>query len=260
MPRIRSIKPDFFLDEELALVSYQTRLAFIGLWCQADREGRLEDRPQYLKALIFPYDEIDMESTLERLSNHIKTVGEPFITRYLSKGRKYIQVNNFLKHQRPHHTEQDSKFPAQAPIATGSKTVTPRIKKVGKEAVIKEEEFLRKSLFERFWEAWPKKEDKAKCVQWWERHKPSPELVDLMIGKIEALGKTPQWENQQYIPGPYKWLYGRRWEDEITGGAPQEATYREIEQLLFDKRIQSTKEYTITDRKFPDGEPVWTLN
>ena len=29
----------------------------MGLWTQADREGRLEDRPMRLKASLFPYDE-----------------------------------------------------------------------------------------------------------------------------------------------------------------------------------------------------------
>lgn len=71
------------------------------------------------------------------------------------------------------------------------------------------------SLFDKFWETWPKKVDKAKCKQWWERNEPDEDLVDLMITNIEAMKKSSQWEDPQYIPGPYKWLYGRRWEDEL---------------------------------------------
>jgi hypothetical protein len=33
------------------------RLLFTGLWCLADREGRLEDRPAEIKAEIFSYDD-----------------------------------------------------------------------------------------------------------------------------------------------------------------------------------------------------------
>lgn len=112
--------------------------------------------------------------------------------------------------------------------------------------------------FDKFWEAWPKKEDKAKCVQWWERNKPDSALVDLMIKKVKELKATPQWEDRKYIPGPYKWLYGKRWEDEVIGGPPHEATFKEIEKLLYDEEILSTAEYTRTNRKFSDGEPVWT--
>ncbi len=40
--RSRNIKPDFFLNEDLAEVSHTSRLLFIGLWCFADRDGRFE--------------------------------------------------------------------------------------------------------------------------------------------------------------------------------------------------------------------------
>ncbi len=69
--------------------------------------------------------------------------------------------------------------------------------------------------FEQFWDVWPKKVDKDKCKQWWERNKPDKDLFDLMVTNIEAMKKTQQWEDPKYIPGPYKWLYGRRWEDEL---------------------------------------------
>ena len=54
MSRIRSIKPEFFLDEELAELSPLTRLLFVGLWTLADCEGRLEDRPKRIRAQLHP--------------------------------------------------------------------------------------------------------------------------------------------------------------------------------------------------------------
>jgi len=53
MARIRSLKPDFFKDEDLAVLPFEARLLFEGLWCYADKEGRLEDRPKYLKGVEF---------------------------------------------------------------------------------------------------------------------------------------------------------------------------------------------------------------
>jgi len=50
MPRIRQIKPEFYLDDELAQCSRDARLLFPGLWILADRAGRLECRPAKIKA------------------------------------------------------------------------------------------------------------------------------------------------------------------------------------------------------------------
>lgn len=110
MPRIRYLKPEFFSDEDLAELKYEARLTFAGLWCYADKAGRLEDRPKFLKAMIFPYDNVDIEKQLQSLA--IK----PFIVRYEAEGRRLIEIVNWDKHQKPHHTEADSKFPPTPPL------------------------------------------------------------------------------------------------------------------------------------------------
>jgi len=112
MARIRYIKPDFFTDEDLGCLPFHVRLGYQGLWCHADRAGRLEDRPKYLKSQIFPYDDVDMEEVLSTLSKNKTTFPEPFIERYEVNGRKYIQILKFSVHQKPHSTEKDSVIPA----------------------------------------------------------------------------------------------------------------------------------------------------
>jgi hypothetical protein len=116
MPRIRYLKPEFFTDEDLAELKFETRLAFAGLWCYADKAGRLEDRPKYLKAMIFPYDNIDIEKQLSILSEPKHGNGTPFVIRYKIEGKKYIQILSWDKHQKPHHTEADSKIPPGPPL------------------------------------------------------------------------------------------------------------------------------------------------
>ena len=49
MARARNIKPGFFLNEELGVLPPLVRILFAGLWCIADRDGRLEDRPKRIK-------------------------------------------------------------------------------------------------------------------------------------------------------------------------------------------------------------------
>lgn len=106
MARIRCLKPDFFFDEDLAELPYEARLAFQGLWLMADREGRLEDSPKKIKAMIFPYDKVDVDELLALLSQ------KPFIVRYALDNKRYIQIINFKKHQQVHHAEPVSKIPA----------------------------------------------------------------------------------------------------------------------------------------------------
>ncbi|CAG0943608.1 hypothetical protein ANRL1_01413 [Anaerolineae bacterium] len=114
MPRIRGLKPDTFKDEDLANLPVPVRYFFMGLWCYADKLGRLEDRPKYLKAELFAYDDFNVEAALELLANpQIQDrPNKVFIRRYTVNGRKYLDIPNFLKHQRPHHTEKGSVIPS----------------------------------------------------------------------------------------------------------------------------------------------------
>lgn len=119
MPRIRYLKPDFFKDEDLAEHPFWVRLLYQGLWNIADREGRLEDRPKRIKVDVFPYDNVDIEDGLVKLAKN-KQSNRPFIRRYSVDGEKYIQIVNWSKHQKPHHTEKDSEIPP-APLKTMEK-------------------------------------------------------------------------------------------------------------------------------------------
>lgn len=105
--RLRTIKPGFFKNEDLAALPPLARLLFAGLWCIADREGRLEDRPRRIKALILPYDDdADANDLIERLA------AAGFVERYEASGVKCIRIVNFLLHQQPHYKEVASVLPS----------------------------------------------------------------------------------------------------------------------------------------------------
>lgn len=108
MARARNIKPGFFTNEELVELDFATRLLFIGLWTEADREGRLDDRPKRIKMSLFPADNVDVDVMLGALE------GRGFIRRYTVDSLKYIQIVNFSKHQNPHHTERKSVIPPES--------------------------------------------------------------------------------------------------------------------------------------------------
>lgn len=103
--RARLLKPGIYKNEDLAELPFAARYLYTGLWCMADREGRLEDRPRRIKAEVYPYDDVDIDELLCGL------VARGFIVRYRVDGAAYIQIVNFRKHQRPHQNESASDIP-----------------------------------------------------------------------------------------------------------------------------------------------------
>ena len=69
--RIRTIKPEFFTHEALFEAELEfglpLRIAFVGLWCCADREGRFKWEPRRLGVQILPYDQCDFSRVLDAL-------------------------------------------------------------------------------------------------------------------------------------------------------------------------------------------------
>lgn len=114
MARSRNIKPGFFTNDELAECCPYARLLFAGLWTIADKEGRLDDRPKKVKALVLPFDNVDCDELLQQLHQR------KFINRYQVNGESYIQISNWKKHQNPHCKEAASEIPA--PVDNDSST------------------------------------------------------------------------------------------------------------------------------------------
>jgi hypothetical protein len=127
MARIRTIKPDFFLDDDVAKLQPLTRILFIALWCLADKAGRLEDKPQRIKIQALPYDKYDVDAELDVLMQ------SGFIYRYQVDEMKLIEIKSFLKHQRPHNTEKESDLPIYNGEITVKDTLSNGHETTGKE-------------------------------------------------------------------------------------------------------------------------------
>lgn len=114
--RARNLKPSIFKNELLATSDPLHAWVFEGLWCLADREGRLEDRPRRIHL------EINAGRAYEGTEASLNWLAENgFITRYTAQQTAYIQVVNFKKHQNPHVREPASSIPA--PDEHGAGTV-----------------------------------------------------------------------------------------------------------------------------------------
>lgn len=107
--RIRTIKPEFFTHEGIFEAEQETglplRIAFQGLWCAADREGRFRWEPRRLGVAILPYDGIDFSRVLEAL------LARKFIIRYGDSG-EYGAIPSFHRHQCVNLREAKSNIPS----------------------------------------------------------------------------------------------------------------------------------------------------
>lgn len=108
--RIRTIKPEIVLDEDLWNLCREMPNApvfqvYTMLWCHADREERFEWRPQALKVLCCPYWEGDIDMVLRGLERHGK------LLRYEVDGKQYGIVKNLKLHQAFNSREPVSKLP-----------------------------------------------------------------------------------------------------------------------------------------------------
>jgi hypothetical protein len=262
MMRARNIKPGFFKNELLAEVSPLGRILFSGLWCAADREGRLEDRPRKWKAEILPYDDCDVDELLDDLTQR------DFIIRYEVGGIRYIQVVNFTRHQNPHKAERLSVIPPPCEPGTcttpvqfshGTSTVQER-KFTGQAAespevvgLIPDSGFLIPDTgvnntpasggvvashsgcdgFERFWQSFPvitqgRKAAKVECRKRWQSRGLEP-LADIIVSHVEAMSRTAKWL-AGYDPAPLTYLNQRHWED----GLPSTPAYTPEQVAVFD--------------------------
>jgi len=108
--RIRTVKPEFFMHAELSdierISNVPIRLAFIGLWCACDREGRFKWDARRLGVQILPYDNIDFEIILDILHEN------SFIEKYEVDGKTYGCVPSFHRHQVINNREQESYLPS----------------------------------------------------------------------------------------------------------------------------------------------------
>lgn len=96
MSRQRMVKPEFFDSESLAKCSMAARLAFIGLWVEADDFGHLKAQFGRLKARIFPFEKMS-ETKFISLLGELEEVG--CIRGYEVEGERYIDIPHFSDYQ-----------------------------------------------------------------------------------------------------------------------------------------------------------------
>ncbi|MFJ2554057.1 MULTISPECIES: hypothetical protein [unclassified Streptomyces] len=99
MARIRTIKPEAFSSESLAMVSLSAERTFFGLLTQADDHGRFRDQAAVIAGLLWSlrpdHGPIGVEEDLTQLHD------ASLICRYQGgDGKRYLHIVTFARHQK----------------------------------------------------------------------------------------------------------------------------------------------------------------
>lgn len=99
MPRIRTIKPEFWTDSLMVQLPHLTRLIYIALWNLADDHGYIRDEPERVAMEIMPREKpSDVDASLQLLAACGRL--EWFVS---EDGASYYRVAHWDDHQRVDH-------------------------------------------------------------------------------------------------------------------------------------------------------------
>ncbi len=141
MPRIRSIKPEFWSDEKLAPMPVATRLLFLALISMADDCGRLIDSVTQIVAFIHPHVEEDtaFASVSRETREGLATLADAgrILRGTTASGQRVIQIVNWTRHQKVDHPNAKAALPE---VVTPLPVATPR------ESLARDSRGIRESL------------------------------------------------------------------------------------------------------------------
>lgn len=108
MPRIRSIKPEFWTDDKIISLPYIARLFFIGLWNFSDDFGALQDKPEQLRLLILPSEtDISANQIIDLL------ISCQLVDRYVNEESDdcFLIIKHWAEHQKVDHPTKSKIIP-----------------------------------------------------------------------------------------------------------------------------------------------------
>jgi hypothetical protein len=94
---MRTVKPEFWVDDKVVDLDILPKLLFIGLWNFADDDGYIEDSARRIKRQIFPDNDYDVANALDAL------VASGMLRRAMSDQGPVLHIVHFRDHQKPQH-------------------------------------------------------------------------------------------------------------------------------------------------------------
>lgn len=253
MPRIRSIKPEFWSSPQIGQLDPYWRLLFIAMWNWADDYGRGTCEPRELMGFAFPHDD---EMTVGEFRRGLGGIHRVFgVKFYRVAGRSYYLIPTWEKHQKIDKRAKGSKYPApeegqpfdpvswqvtsvsenpaehseESPESSMGHTEPSTLEQgnrgtgeQGKNTCSSNDEREREpanhypKAFEDWWDRYPKKVGKRKALAEWRRatKRIDPETLNEKTNMFAAF-HAHEGTDKQYIPNPTTWLNRDGWDDDL---------------------------------------------
>lgn len=237
MNQKRMIHTTIWVSGQVAKLSRDARLLYIGTITIADDDGRLKGSPAYLRSQIFPYDEdVTIGDVRKWLEEILKL---KLITKYIVEDEDYLSHPNWSEYQtlradrrKESHIPSPDGQMATSGQPTDNQDGDNRQPKVSKGKVRKDKK-SDLTLFDQFYSAYPRKIARKNAIKAWEKINVTPELLKTMLDAIEKQKKSSQWSKDggKFIPHPATWLNAERWNDEVEadqGSATKSTKVRKI--------------------------------
>lgn len=158
------------------------------------------------------------EQEIRTAIKKLKSTGE--ITSRATNKFTTITICKYSEYQGCASSEQPAEQPAEQPTINQQSTTNKNIKNKRKRPVQNEPSLE----WEKFWNAYPRKEKKKEAWVAFERLKCGNGMFETIMDKLEEFKQSDQWsrEDGRYIPLASSWINGERWNDEIK--TPQHKT------------------------------------
>jgi hypothetical protein len=240
--RIRSIKPEFWRSDDVAALTPEDRLLFLGLWSYVDDNGVGRDSVAIIAADLFAHDlEADAIETFARVSRGLASIAErSMILRYDVEGRSFLYVTGW-SHQKIDHPgkgrypfpngEVGQVFsPTSEDLATYSRAARDILAPVTGEqgnrgtgeqessdedsarANSKAKIVITKGEWRQWWDAYPRHVAEDKAGEAYRKARTKASREELLAGAVR-FRDDPNRE-QAFTPHPTTWLNQGRWKDD----------------------------------------------
>lgn len=242
--RIRTIKPEFWSNEDMARISYKARLLALALLNYCDDEGFFRANPALIKASLFPLDDsVNVPGMILELSgiDYIRT-GKG------SDGREYGFITKFTHHQRidkPKKSiirenctfqDQSKNDPGCVPSGTGNR----------EQGTGKGESFS--SDFDSAWKIYPDKSGKSSAKSAYiKARRDGVDAQTITDGLTRYIAYVRHRQKTDFRELRFKnggtWFHQRGWEDEYSVPETEiQARQRSTRNVQRDKDIANVRE------------------
>jgi hypothetical protein len=227
VPRIRTIKPEFWDSPGTARASLRARLFFVAMWGWADDWGVGTANAKQLVGYAFPNDDDVTAADFPRLAAEVADCYG--VQWYTVDDRPYFAIPSWDNHQKnerrankrnptpdqgkPTDTEMRGtsvQSDGKTPIGTGEQGNRGTVSNVHPAGERKGEY---PKAFEEWWLLYPRKESKGAALKAWEKAR---KIVDLetLAEATQAYTLMCLGKEKQFVKLPAGWLNDRKWEDD----------------------------------------------